>query len=57
MSNEKLQIPPMPKLYDFRDGDGQVSLIAYNIALKAWERVAERVAQAAESATFRESGQ
>jgi len=49
---ETLQIPPMPNVEAFRDENGNVSHTAYNAALKAWERVAERVALTHESAAF-----
>ena len=41
-----LTIPPMPVPDDFRADDGFLSHVAYNAALKAWERVAALVVDA-----------
>lgn len=36
-----IQIPPMPQPDDFRDDSGYLSMIAFQVAVNAWERVAK----------------
>ena len=49
---DELSIPPMPLPDDFRDDAGFLLGTAYGAALKAWERVAERIIEAHKSAAF-----
>lgn len=47
-----MHIPPMPNPKDFKDDNGAFRQVAYEAALKAWERVAQHCIESEKSNEF-----